>query len=47
MEEIIRSGIRQSSSGTLLNLEPAELDMIIEKYLWLLMILNIFRIIYF
>ncbi len=31
MEEIIRSGIRQSSSGTLLNLEPAELDMIIEK----------------
>ncbi|MCS6719753.1 FHIPEP family type III secretion protein, partial [Proteus mirabilis] len=27
MEEIIRSGIRQSSSGTLLNLEPAELDM--------------------
>ncbi|MGC2866444.1 EscV/YscV/HrcV family type III secretion system export apparatus protein [Proteus vulgaris] len=31
VEEIIRSGIRQSSSGTFLNLEPAELDMIIEK----------------
>lgn len=31
IEEIIRGGIRQSSSGTFLNLEPAELDMIIEK----------------
>lgn len=31
VEEIIRGGIRQSSSGTFLNLEPAELDMIIEK----------------
>ena len=31
VEEIIRDGIRQSSSGTFLNLEPAELDMIIEK----------------
>lgn len=31
VEEIIRNGIRQSSSGTFLNLEPAELDMIIEK----------------
>ncbi|MEQ4794305.1 FHIPEP family type III secretion protein, partial [Klebsiella variicola subsp. variicola] len=31
IEEIIRGGIRQSSSGTFLNLEPAELDMIIEN----------------
>ncbi|MCO8051696.1 EscV/YscV/HrcV family type III secretion system export apparatus protein [Proteus penneri] len=31
VEEIIRSGIRQSSSGTFLNLEPAELDLIMEK----------------
>lgn len=31
VEEIIRGGIRQSSSGTFLNLEPAELDTIIEK----------------
>lgn len=31
VEEIIRGGIRQSSSGTFLNLEPSELDMIIEK----------------
>ncbi|CRL63861.1 EscV/YscV/HrcV family type III secretion system export apparatus protein [Proteus penneri] len=31
VEEMIRSGIRQSSSGTFLNLEPAELDLIMEK----------------
>lgn len=47
VEEIIRGGIRQSSSGTFLNLEPAELDMIIEKYLPLLMRLNIFKIMCF
>lgn len=31
LEDVIRGGIRQSSSGTFLNLEPSELDMIIEK----------------
>lgn len=31
IEDIIRGGIRQSSSGTFLNLEPAELDIIMEK----------------
>ncbi|MBQ0215241.1 EscV/YscV/HrcV family type III secretion system export apparatus protein [Proteus vulgaris] len=31
IEVIIRDGIRQTSSGTFLNLEPAELDVILEK----------------
>lgn len=31
IEDLIRGGIRQTSGGTFLNLEPAELDMLIER----------------